>query len=338
MRKIIKYIRKNRNNVYNMNDIIDKTIWDFIKNKKDIDTIKIDMLSHTAIKTRVNNIKLYKSVLNELLKIPLIKQRTPEWFELRKNRLTASNLGDAVANNNLLFAKKKAGVIIDNTNYSAIPALKFGTMFEAMAARCYSQKNDDILIHEFGMIPHKTLDNFGASPDGINELGIMLEIKCLYSRKIKNGVIPPKYYLQIQGQLAVCELKECDYIECDFSPLNKEEYLNLIDENQKINHGIIIEYKKDGEYYYDYSNPYLTPKEALENINKKNHDYFVKYTYWKLNEMYVQRVIFDETKWNNELVPKINNFWEKVIECRNLPIEEERVIKKEKVQFIQDDD
>jgi hypothetical protein len=55
----------------------------------------------------------------------------------------------------------------------------------------------------------------GASPDGITEDGVMVEIKCPWRRKI-NGEIPLQYYYQIQGQLAVCALEECDYFECEF--------------------------------------------------------------------------------------------------------------------------
>jgi len=47
-----------------------------------------------------------KEVLKELLTRPLIKQRTPEWFKLRENRLTASDLHDAIKNP-LSLSKKK---------------------------------------------------------------------------------------------------------------------------------------------------------------------------------------------------------------------------------------
>ena len=53
----------------------------------------------------------------------------------------------------------------------------------------------------------------------------MVEIKCPYSRKLKKDYIPEKYYYQIQGQLAVCNLKECDYVECIFKKYNnKNDY------------------------------------------------------------------------------------------------------------------
>jgi len=50
----------------------------------------------------------------------------------------------------------------------------------------------------------------------------------------------------------------------------------------------------------------------------------------------VQRVSFDAAKWN-EIVPKINAFWDKVEECRTLPVEEV-VPKNNKITFIEEDD
>jgi len=310
------------------------------------------------IEDRYKKIIKYRSQLLELNKLPLVKQRTPEWFELRKERLTASDLGDALANNNLKLAKKKAGITKDNTNYSIIPPLKWGTMFESMASRCYSQDRNDIEIYEFGLIADKKNDHFGASPDGINDLGIMIEIKCPYSRKIIDGKIPDKYFLQIQGQLAVCDLEECDYIECDFKTYsNREEYERDIKSNYNNcnkHHGIIAEYKnKSNEFEYIFSDPYLNANDTFENIYNKNKTalaalaapvdlQFIKYTYWRLDKINVQRVIFEYDKWNN-IVPKINQFWEKVEECKLLPIEEPELKQNtsgtnHKIAFIPDDD
>jgi hypothetical protein len=294
----------------------------------------------------LESIKNYRRELNILLQLPLMKQRSNEWFEARKTRLTASDLYDAVKGGNISIklAKKKANIITDNINYNAIPALKWGTMFEPMATRCYSQKMNNINIHDFGLICDVDNKHFGASPDGINELGIMLEIKCPYSRKIIDGVIPEKYKMQIQGQLAVCKLKECDYIECIFKSIeSKEEYLELSD--NIINHGIIAEfYNSKGEYIYYYSDPNKTPIECIEEMinNRDYHDInddekkilkFSKYTYWKLDEMIIQRVIFKPDEWET-IIPKINNFWEKVEEYKLLPIE----LGIKKYMFVDDDD
>ncbi len=245
-----------------------------------------------------------KAILNELRQRPLIKQRTPEWFKLRENRLTASDLYDAIKNPLSLARRKLKGVTY---NSSAIPALKWGTMYEPMATRIYANivKKE---IYEFGLIINDDIKNFGASPDGITNDGIMIEIKCPIKRKIIDGCIPDKYYYQIQGQLAVCNLKECDYIECEFSEFDDDnEYLSGVKGLDNYKHGIIAELKIRSDYNYHYS---TDNQEATENL-KEMKAYEAKgyrLIYWKLNLINIQKVAFDEEKWKNEIEAKINNF------------------------------
>lgn len=298
------------------------------------------------IQNRMNILQKYKQQLQKLKKLPFVKQRSDEWFALRKNRLTASDLDEALKTNNIRLAKKKAGVTKDTTNYTGIPALKWGVMFEPMATRCYSQSNDDIQIEEFGLIPHTTLEHFGASPDGINDMGIMIEIKCPYTREIIDNNILEKYYMQIQGQLAVCELHECDFVECDFqvfsSPYKYVDAMVNDYQNPTIHHGIIAEYKnkETGEYEYLYSEAGLKASDAFNDINKKvyethkhQHLEFEKFTPWRLEKMNIQRITFDEELWR-DICPKINAFWDKVEECKSMPVEEP---KRKKIMFIDDD-
>ena len=342
-----------------VNNIIDNEILHIIKdgikkiNKIDYiydrinDNHKDKNIDKNIIKKRVRDVNNYRAVLKELVKEPIIKQRTREWFDARENRLTASDLYDAIKDSKISdsIAKKKAKITKDNINYNAIKALKWGTMFEPMASRIYSEINKNINIYEFGLICDKNNEHFGASPDGINELGIMIEIKCPYSRKIIDTYIPEKYLMQIQGQLAVCNLNECDYIECKFLIIEESEYVEQFgtSDSDDIKHGIIAEYiSKKGEYTYLYSD---NNKNAADNINdiynkmrafdedskdSENNIYeYVKLNYWKLDKINTQRVIFNKNEWGN-ISDKINIFWEKVERFKLNPIE--------KIKFINDDD
>lgn len=312
----------------------------------------IDSQKDDSYENRKQQLKKYIATLEELKKIPLIKQRTIEWLEARKTRLTASELEDAIRDKSLRLAKKKAHVVCDNTNYNAIPALKWGTMFESMAIRCYIQDMKYKNVFEFGLLLDKNHPHFGASPDGINDLGIMVEIKCPYSREIKDGYIPSKYYTQMQGQLAVCELNECDYIECKFVTYESiYKYVNDIFENfenSTVNHGIIAEYQNinDGEYKYLYSKQDLISSKAIDDINKQVYEFkdenykLLKLTPWRMDKMNIQRVYFDEKLWE-KTKPQITNFWEKVEECKNNPsLMDKNVVTKQrkKIEFIKDED
>lgn len=361
--KLYKYISSyiNMTDINQVNNVIDKEMIYFINNnikdvnkieyiyKKYKDTMNIDK---KAIKNRICEINKYRKELKELVKQPIIKRRTKEWFDARENRLTASDLCDAISDKKVSdeIAKKKAKIKKDNINYNSIKALKWGTMFEPMASRIYSEINGNVNIYEFGLICDSQNEHFGASPDGINELGIMIEIKCPYSRKIVDGYIPEKYLMQIQGQLAVCNLNECDYVECTFLSLEENEYIDEFENNKDVNikHGVIAEYKSDNVndgYIYLYSEGSegsSNIKTASENIkdihnkidifnqNPENSNYKLdKLTYWKLEKINTQRVLFNKNEWE-AINEKIYTFWEKVERFKLLPVE--------RIMFINDDD
>ena len=84
---------------------------------------------------KINN---RKETLLKLKEKPLIKQRTEEWYKLRENRLTASDLYDAINNPSSLIKKKLKNI---SYNSFAIPALKWGCMFEPIAINIYSHIN-----------------------------------------------------------------------------------------------------------------------------------------------------------------------------------------------------
>lgn len=252
-----------------------------------------------------NKMKDAKEVVKELLTRPFIKQRTPEWFKLREDRLTASDLYDAVKNP-LSLAKKKLKGTTYNSN--AIPALKWGTMFEPIATNIYEDLKKK-KVFEFGLIINDDIKNFGASPDGITDDGYMIEIKCPYKRKIEDGKIPEKYQYQIQGQLAVCRLNNCDYVECEFVSFeNRDEFEKEIVKDDY--YGIIGELRmNNGEIQYKYSkfNKNISDiKEIYDEMDELSNGY--KLIYWKLKLINIQEVKFDKERWDNEIEPKIKDF------------------------------
>lgn len=355
---------------------MDDPLWDCYKTfgEASVDKVEVNKLarfiagadaSHKncdEIEERILKIRSYRYELRELLKIPLIAQRTTEWYDLRKNRLTASDTAQAMGvgkfgSREQLIIKKAFGDSSSLNMFS--PPLKWGTMFEAMATRCYSQRHGDIIIHEFGLIPHPTLSCYGASPDGITELGVMIEIKCPYRRKI-TGEVPSYYELQMQGQLAVCKLQECDFVECDMQEYSDmDDYLTAFDGGEIKDHGVIAEFRNEEktEIKYEYSEPLLTSSQAYRSMEvrssqymKNNPNYFLfKLRPWSLRFMSVRKVMFDDKRWNEEIAPQIQQFWNDVLKRRAEGRIEEPVSpskefdirtprKKEVVDFIDDDD
>lgn len=172
----------------------------------------------TLVSDRIRLMVRWRSRLDVLLLAPGIAQRTDAWYEARTQITTASDVASAIGGRNGShkdFLIKKAGDPQEQRPFSCTAApLKWGVMFEPIACRIYSERMG-VCVHEFGLLRHPSIDHIGASPDGITETGVMLEIKCPYSRII-DGTVPSAYVAQIQCQLDVCQLDECDFFECQF--------------------------------------------------------------------------------------------------------------------------
>ena len=283
-------------------------------------------------------LKYLEDKLSYLEKIPQPEQRTPEWYEFRNNRLTASDLYHITSDNKckiIDIVKKKCGV---ESTFSPGAAILHGIKFESVATKIYEDRCG-VVMTEFGCLPHSSIPFFGASPDGIcsiksenkNYVGRMLEIKCPKSRPI-TGIIPPVYFAQVQGQLEVCDLEYCDFLECElreydnkqqfFEDTNNENYLLRKNGNEK---GVIIEvYDKTVKktiYFYNYDKfknvkdfNVWEDKIIDEILENDNYEYNTT-TFWKLNIFNVVLVKRNRNWFSNNYI-KIYNFWNKVLEAR----------------------
>lgn len=257
-------------------------------------------ITEQTVQNRFETIQLYRKQLDKLLTIPKIDQRTSEWYNVRKSLITASDFAQALGEGKFgtqkqLFQKKCGFVEDDFTKLSNNPALKWGVMFEPVAQQIYSERTG-YYVHEFGLIKHPSRSYFGASPDGITDYGIMLEIKCPFKRKI-TGEIPQQYYYQIQGQLDVCGLQECDYLECEFEVDNNNPYpINY----NNYETGAIVEYENDYKYfkYNDLNKTVLKPG-------------YINIHYWRLVKYNVVRVLKDEDFVNTKL-DDLKEVWDKI--------------------------
>ena len=144
---------------------LSKFIYDSLKTKTQLtkNLIKVNSIGNITnveniqdIKERVSVIRNYRKQLVNLQNIPQVKQRTPEWYNMRKERLTASATAQAIGkgkfgNRNQLLQSK---AFPDSEKWFPTTSgpMYHGTMLEEMTSRCYSQRNNDIRIYDFGMI------------------------------------------------------------------------------------------------------------------------------------------------------------------------------------------
>lgn len=277
-----------------------------------------NIITKDYINKRIGKIKYYKEKLEKLKTIPVIVQRSDEWYQTRQSIVTASDFAQALNNgkfgNQKQFIIKKSGYEQEVFN-SNLPPLKWGCMFEPVANKIYMSRYN-VNIHEFGLIKHPNISFFGASPDGITDNGIMVEIKCPFKRKI-NGEIPIQYYYQIQGQLDVCDLEECDYFECEFSMYPGE--FDFYNDDTNTEKGIIIEYGNQekteyiySELFYDIPEKYIIEKWVTENQREN----IIDIKFYKLEKLNTQRVYRDR-HFMNEKIEELEVVWNKIIRYRN---------------------
>ena len=329
MDNCIDRVYKNlKNNILSKNDVKDSIEEYIIENIYNNLVISIDTnLTKEYIKNRLDKIKVYQIQLEKIKKIPVIVQRSDEWFNTRNKLITSSDMAQALNKGKFGsqkdFLTKKVNNLIENNNtyiQTDILPLLWGVKYEEVANKIYMKRNH-VKVFEFGLIKHPNIKCFGASPDGISDLGIMLEIKCPFKRKI-DGAIPEQYWMQIQGQLEVCDLEECDYLECklweyrnenDFLEDTHKEMKTLTkDLNEK---GILIEYKEEGDRKYLYSDLDMNNDELLKwkvrIITKFDLTIEFNVTYWRLNEYFCKRVYRDKIFFNKNIV-NLQFLWSKI--------------------------
>jgi len=156
-----------------------------------------------------------------------MEQGSQEWFAARLGRVTASKVAD-------VMTKTKSGYGAGRKNYMmellcqrltgtreesyTNAAMQRGTDLEPIARGRYEIEND-ILVDEIGLVSHRSIDNFAASPDGLVGDEGLLEIKCpntaTHITFLQTKKIPDKYQTQMTVQMICTERSWCDYVSFD---------------------------------------------------------------------------------------------------------------------------
>ena len=218
----------------------------------------------TFIRTKPN-FKSLESKLIYLKNKPQPEQRTSEWYKMRHNLITASNawksFGSESSKNQLIYSKCIELNLSKYSNTNTASPFHYGIKYEELSIMLYEDKYKT-KIEDYGCIIHDKYPFLGASPDGINTLdssdrfGRMLEVKNIVNRII-DGIPKVEYWVQMQLQMEVCNLNECDFLETRFLEYdNKEDFLNDGTFKKTINNkhkGIIMYFIKGKNIHYEYA-------------------------------------------------------------------------------------
>jgi putative phage-type endonuclease len=154
-------------------------------------------------------------------------QGSDEWKAIRCGKVTASRVADIVA-------KTKTGYSASRANYMAQliterltgtvaesftnAAMQHGTETEPEARSAY-EFYQGVSVAQIAFAPHPTIDQAGASPDGLIDGDGLVEIKCPQSathlETLLGQAVPGKYETQIQFQLACTGRQWCDFVSYD---------------------------------------------------------------------------------------------------------------------------
>jgi len=156
-----------------------------------------------------------------------LEQGSQEWLLARCGKVTASRVAD-------IMAKTKSGYSASRGNYMAelvcerltgVPtdtfksaAMEWGTAQEPHARAAYEAAGG-VLVEEVGFVPHPSIPDAGASPDGLVKDNGLIEIKCPYTAThidtLLSGKVPDRYNTQMQWQMACTGRVWCDYVSYD---------------------------------------------------------------------------------------------------------------------------
>lgn len=235
--------------------------------------------------------------INFLDKIPMYVQKSDEWINQRKGKLTSSDAGTALGmspyTKSYELLLQKAGAPYE---FKGSVNTWHGEKFESEAIDKYSQiylKEN----HEYGLVSYSDLDpirtkkyNYdlsflAGSPDGVardietDEL-ILLEVKCPPGRKLKSGYCPAHYYAQVQLNMLILDLQKADYIEYvpaneppQYLPTTKWNIMRIYRNENWLEQNIpkLIKFWQDVQYWKQ-KGPIFHPmyEKYINKINKNN--------------------------------------------------------------------
>jgi len=343
-----------------------KRVHRFVKNYYHIHQIPRRSYSNPrSITYDVVDKEFVKTQIGMLREIKQPTQRTPEWYAFRHNLITASNIWKAIgseANKNSLICEKCKPImgtsVIGGTGGTGVSGgepesattnsvntdspLHWGVKYEPLTVMLYEKRNK-VKVGEFGCIQHSKYSFIGASPDGIvvseesNAFGRMLEIKNVVSREI-TGIPKMDYWVQMQIQMEVCDLNECDFLETQFKEYDEtEDDLFYKNKHQYLYNGVILYFVNrdftDGRPHYVYMpfNIRLTKTDVNAWIDsqkaelKGSHILF-KRIYWYC-EAYSCVLVKRNRHWFELMLPKVKEIWD-IIERERVEGFEHRLPKK----------
>jgi putative phage-type endonuclease len=285
---------------------------------------------NTFIRLSKPCLNILKAKVQYLLTIPQPEQRTTAWYEFRYKHLTASNIWKVFISdstrNQLIYEKCQPLITAKYSGCGSLESpMHWGQKYEPLSVMLYEEIYK-AKVSDFGCIPHRTLEFLAASPDGIVtdetslRYGRMLEVKNIVNREI-TGLPKMEYWVQMQLQMEVCELNECDFLETRFTEYaSKEDYENDTGAEKK---GLMMLFMSD-KPIYEYAPLSISNNVSISNtvnisdtlidewheamMEKNSTLTWIKNIYWKLDQLSCVLVLRNKL-WFKAIIPQLKDIW-----------------------------
>lgn len=164
-----------------------------------------------------------------------ILQRSDDWHADRCGKVTASRVKDVDAKPKTGKALNALGLTILTERLTGVQeetpttkAMQWGIDQEPYAIAAYENETGNFVIST-GLIDHPSIENCGASPDGLVGKDGQIEVKCptpsVHLNTLLLQEVPSEHIPQITLQLACTRREWCDFVSyCPLLP----EYLQIV--------------------------------------------------------------------------------------------------------------
>jgi hypothetical protein len=270
------------------------------------------------------------AAIQRLLNMPQIEQRTDAWYQDALGLLSASQFNTILKSGRtrgqLVLQKASLEPIDLSQRRTVVPTLElnpftWGIRFEPIVKQIYQALTGTRVV-DLGRLKHSVDRRLAASPDGLvvegpdQRLARFVEFKAPVTRKILS-VVPDDYMAQMQIQMEVGQVEECDYLEIKFISGygQKVTQVTIPTENPTLfeqrwfygNIHLIVNEETYEPIRYEYS-----PLNTLEwTPQLEEGEYVMEVIPWWTSEWFITTVGRSRT-WFESVQPAINTFWEDV--------------------------
>ena len=204
-----------------------------------------------------------------------IRQGSPEWMSLRKNKVGASDAPDIMNKSGYEgtpYKKWREKVFGEEKQDS--PQMRIGRSFEPIALDWYMEKNPGTrflpIVGESKQNPWQI-----ASLDGFNEsMDYHVEVKTTTNAESfsswSRGEIPEHFNIQLQHQMGVFGYEYCDLVFCLVSSMYDEDpefHVKTVDFDERLYEEI---FEAEDEFYHEYMLGLEAPPLTNKDVRFRN--------------------------------------------------------------------